>query len=41
MSSDGTSLSVLGKNGNSIPTIMDIDTKDGSVSMFFSLEHSF
>ena len=41
MSSDGKSLTVLGTNNHSTPTIMEILTRDGSVTRFFSLEHSF
>ena len=38
MSSDGTSLSVLGM-GNSAPVIMDMNTADGIINKYISLEY--
>ena len=37
LSSDGSSLTVLGM-GNSVPVIMDINTADGTINKFISLE---
>ena len=41
MSSNGHALTILGSNYDSVPTIFEVGLVDGSISLMFSLEHSF